>query len=584
MAILVLQYNSNTDRQPDDKAAGICYSNHMDTQKPSLPLNLHHKLILSHGLVAFFSVLLIGGFYLAAGGMNARPAIIFTLVLAALAGGLLGLAVGAWLTRPVLRRIQSAREISRAWLRGNLTFRLNDLTGDDLGRLAGQLDLLAEQLERDEQDLHELRKRNERLSDQVRALAVVEERNRLARELHDSVKQHLFSLAMTASAIRSRLETLEDGPVDLLEMVSEVETAAQTAQRETTRLIEDLRPGSLLERGLAVALNDYTLLFGAQEHLLIYLDVQGDVTRLPLSVAEAFYRVAQEALHNVARHAQATRVDVQIRCISRKALLTIRDNGVGFDLAQVRKGMGLANMQDRLLAIGGRLLLESQAGCGTIVQAEVDLAQPAEHLAGRSRPELLASGPALTNWGWLGQKLVIPVGQTWPWLPADLEHLRRPVMGPSMEPVSLEPGSGLFGRQKGFVLQYGQATQHRVIVHVRRWGYEWEYAGATWMLRNFGGLNDRLVLMRRRQPLAAMQYVGRQLNIWSEIIYDGRGYRLPYAKGNPAHSCLLDQQGEELLEVTGGHDPALQLRQVLPLPLVIMAAVRVLEESKETFK
>ena len=74
---------------------------------------------------------------------------------------------------------------------------------------------------------------------------------------------------------------------DLDEMVREIETAAQTAQRETTRLIEDLRPGSLQERGLAAALNDYTLLLGAREHLLIYLEVQGDDRRLPSAVAEA---------------------------------------------------------------------------------------------------------------------------------------------------------------------------------------------------------------------------------------------------------------------------------------------------------
>ena len=91
---------------------------------------------------------------------------------------------------------------------------------------------------------------------------------------------------------------------------SEIVNAAQSAQRETTRLIEDLRPGSLEEQGLAAALNDYTLLFGAQEHLLVYLDVQCNDKTLPPAAAEALYRVAQESLHNVARHAHATRVDV----------------------------------------------------------------------------------------------------------------------------------------------------------------------------------------------------------------------------------------------------------------------------------
>ncbi|MDY7078801.1 MAG: histidine kinase, partial [Chloroflexota bacterium] len=133
------------------------------------------------------------------------------------------------------------------------------------------------------------------------------------RELHDSVKQHLFSLAMTAGGIRARFDALPDVPHDLAEMVSEVETTAQSAQQEMTRLVKDLRPASLQEQGLAEALNDYTLLFGAREHLLIYLDVQGNDALLPPSVAESLYRVAQEALHNVARHARATRVDVHPR-------------------------------------------------------------------------------------------------------------------------------------------------------------------------------------------------------------------------------------------------------------------------------
>jgi len=191
------------------------------------------------------------------------------LALLIVCAALVGLLLGAWASRRLARRLGRALEISRAWLRGNLSLRIADPTKDDLGLLAEQLDLLADHLEKDERDLDVLRERNARLSDQVRALAVVEERNRLARELHDSVKQHLFSLAMTASAIRARFDALQDVPDDLGEMVHEVETTAQAAQREMTRLIKDLRPGSIEEQGLAEALNDYTLLFGAQEHLLI---------------------------------------------------------------------------------------------------------------------------------------------------------------------------------------------------------------------------------------------------------------------------------------------------------------------------
>ncbi len=265
------------------------------------------------------------------------------------------LPVSMVMTISLARRMQRLRYVSSAWLRGDFRARISDRAGDDLGALSGQLDLLAHQLEHSERDLSEERERNARLADQVRELAVVEERNRLARDLHDGVKQYLFSLGMTASAVRGRLEGMRWGsspergaegsgdapPTDLIEMVTEVENSARTAQREMTRLIEDLRPVSLQETGLAAALNSYTLLFGAREHLLIYLDVQGSDSQLPLSTSEALYRLAQEALLNVARHAMATRVDIDLKCLPEQVILVLHDNGVGFDTSRPSRGLGL---------------------------------------------------------------------------------------------------------------------------------------------------------------------------------------------------------------------------------------------------
>ena len=104
-------------------------------------------------------------------------------------------------------------------MRGNLNVQISDPLPDELGLLSENLDQLASHLEEDEEDLKRLSQSNTRLTDQVRALAVVEERNRLARELHDSVKQHLFSLAMTASAIKARIADLDNVPDDIHEMV-----------------------------------------------------------------------------------------------------------------------------------------------------------------------------------------------------------------------------------------------------------------------------------------------------------------------------------------------------------------------------
>lgn len=546
-----------------------------------LRMTLQHKLILAHVAVTLASILVAEWVVLTL--TAARPGQGSYAALTAIFAALAGLLLGVWASRSVVRRVGRALEISQAWMRGNLSLRIADPIPDDLGLLASQLDLLAEHLEDDEQDLEELRERNTRLTDQVRALAVVEERNRLARELHDSVKQHLFSLAMTASAIRAHFDTLQDVPSELDEMVREVETTAQAAQREMTRLIKDLRPGSLQEQGLADSLNDYTLVFGAREHLLIYLEVQGNDALLPPSVSEALYRVAQEALHNVARHARATRVDVHLLCIPEHVSLTIRDNGVGFDTSQPRRGLGLANMEERVMAIGGVLTVVSQPGAGTSVLAEVALPHPlgtadVGEITGleRNRPS-----PTIENWAWLGQRLVIPVGQTWPWLPADQVRLRRPLVDPGQELLMVRREAGFLGFGRDYVFQLGQRRTSLVRVHPGRSGYEWESGGASWALRRIRGLSGRMVLIRNGQPLAAMQYQGRLLNTWSEIVYDGRGYRLSYVKGQPGRCVLVDEVGDELLFVEDGGSPRIELRRPLPLPLLVMTAMRIVDESQD---
>lgn len=540
-------------------------------------LRIQHKLAVTHGAVTFITVLVVGGTLRAlAGSESVSGGRIALLAFVAAVGATL---LGALLTQATARRLNRVLEMSRAWLRGNLSLRLRDRGRDELGLLAENLDLLIEHLEEDEEDLQALRERNARLTDQVRALAVVEERNRLARELHDSVKQHLFSLAMTASAIRTRFEALDDLPGDLREMITEVERSAQVAQQETTRLIKDLRPDSLQEQGLAAALNDYTLIFGAREHLLIYLEVQGNDDLLPPSVAEALYRVAQEALHNVARHSRATRVDVHLRCIPEQVSLTIEDNGVGFDTEQADRGLGLTNMQERMLKIGGRLKVESERGTGTQIMAEVGLGQTFALQSDLAGPERHYPRPTIDNWNWLGQKLVIPVGQTWPWLPADQTHLRRPLIEPGDEEIRLKRTAALLGLRRDYILLVG--PRRLVHVHQTHAGYEWEENKATWTVRQMGTLSGRAVLTRNGQPLAAMQYQGRQVHTWSELVYDGRGYRLSYVQEQEKIPCdftLVGQTGELLLCVRGTKEPTLDLQRPLPLPLLIMATTRIVDE------
>jgi signal transduction histidine kinase len=495
--------------------------------------------------------------------------------------GLAGLLLGVWANRHLARRVARLLEISRAWLLGTLSLRIADHSRDDLGMLAEQLDALAEHLKQDEQDLAQLREYSTRLSDQVRALAVDEERERLARELHDGVKQHLFSLSMTTSALRTRLGSQPDVPEDVEEMASEVDSTAKTVQRSLTRLIENLRPAPLQEKGLAAALNDYTLLFGAREHILVYLDVQGNDALLPPSAAEALYRVAQEALHNVARHARATRVDVRLRCLPEQVILTLRDNGVGFDVDSTHRGLGLGNMQDRMMAVGGRVQIDSQIGGGTLVRAEVGLGVSVDVGVEATRPDRARPNPAIENWMWLGQRLVIPVGQTWPWLVADQVHLRQPLVEPGGAPWLILRHRGPLGLKHDYVLQSDQRGSPAVRIRHRRHGYEWRLGGALWALRHVRGPKGTLreVLLRNGQPLAAAQRQGRLLNTWSEFIYDGRGYSLSCSLDSAGSCVLADRAGEEVLSIEGGAEPRIELRRALPLPLLAMVAVRIVDET-----
>ena len=554
-------------------------------------ITLQHKLTLAHLAVILLSTLIAEIVTLVGMALILGQAVFTPLgwglhVILVLTGtGIIGGITGASINYLLARRLHRVLEVSRAWMRGNLSLRIADSRRDEIGLLARQLNLLAEHLEEDEEDLRELQERTSRLSDQVRALAVVEERNRLARELHDSVKQNLFSVAMTASAIRAKFSAMDDTPTDLQEMVQEVETTARAAQQEMTRLIEDLRPESLYDQGLAEALNDYTLILGAREHLLIYLDVHGNDKLLPPTVAEALYRVAQEALHNVARHARATRVDVDLRCIPEQVSLTIEDNGVGFDSSETHKGLGLGHMRERIMEVGGVLSVESQPGIGTTVAAEVALSHPLGVRPDFAEKEENRPSPTSENWAWLGQKLTIPVGQTWPWLPADQVNLRRPMVeATDGSPLNVKYSSSLLGLLRGYVIQGQRGVLARI--HCGITGYEWEMLSASWALRRIRGVSGRMVLTRNGQPMAAMQPQGRMLHTWNEIVYDGRGYRLSYVKGKPGGYVLVDEANDTLLKAEGSDPDRFELCRALPLPLLVMVTMRIADEviveSEET--
>jgi NarL family two-component system sensor histidine kinase LiaS len=198
---------------------------------------------------------------------------------------------------------------------------------------------------------------------------VVEERNRLARELHDSVKQHMFTSALLVRAARKLFPRDPEGAQQHLIQAEEL---AEQVQQELNSAIQALRPAALEDRGLAVVLQDYARDWSQRAGIVVDVRVQG-VRTTPLQIEEALFRVSQEALANVARHSRASKVQVQLTWNEEEVVLSMCDNGQGFDTARTfGKGLGLTSMRERVEALHGRLAISSSRE-GTTVEAHVPL-------------------------------------------------------------------------------------------------------------------------------------------------------------------------------------------------------------------
>lgn len=214
---------------------------------------------------------------------------------------------------------------------------------------------------------------NAQLQEQAEQLAVMNERSRLARDLHDSVTQSLYSLMLFAEAGR-RLAAADEWErvSDYIDRLSET---AHAALREMRLLLYELRPLVLQHEGLVDALRHRLEAVERRAGMQAYLTVDGAPDELPAALEEALYRVTQEALNNALKHAGASTVSVNIDINDADVTLDIEDDGVGFDKEAVesRGGIGLTSMQERVEALGGRLTIESVPGVGTRIHVEVPL-------------------------------------------------------------------------------------------------------------------------------------------------------------------------------------------------------------------
>jgi signal transduction histidine kinase len=209
---------------------------------------------------------------------------------------------------------------------------------------------------------------NARLHERSRELSIVEERNRLARELHDAVTQKLFGVVLAAESGAALLERDVDQAGAQLALVRDL---AREAMEELRSVIVHLRPAALEFEGLAVALAKHVDVLRRAHRREIVLDVEGEAPVAAAIEADVF-RIAQEALHNALRHAQAAHIEVRLRCEPGRVQLGVSDDGVGFDRGAVRsRSLGLTTMAERARAAGGALAIETAPGAGTTVRLEV---------------------------------------------------------------------------------------------------------------------------------------------------------------------------------------------------------------------
>jgi signal transduction histidine kinase len=211
---------------------------------------------------------------------------------------------------------------------------------------------------------------NAQLYDQAQQLAIIKERNRLARDLHDSVTQALYGVTLYAEAAARQLQLGEIGMV--ADHLGEIRATAQESLREMRLLVFELRLPMLKREGLAAALQARLEAVEGRVGLQTEFEAIGS-GRLRPEVEEGLYRIAQEALNNTLRHAQAQRVSVRLHQNGRIVTLEIIDDGIGFEPHQVRElgGFGLRGMEERASRLGGQLTVSSSHGKGTQIRVEV---------------------------------------------------------------------------------------------------------------------------------------------------------------------------------------------------------------------
>jgi NarL family two-component system sensor histidine kinase LiaS len=276
-----------------------------------------------------------------------------------LAAGLVGTYFGFLTAKGMVSRLQHASDVADAWSKGDFSEYIEDPVEDEISQLGQRLNRMAMQLK----DL--LKRRQE--------MAVSEERNRLARDLHDSAKQQALAASFQ---IGTALTLFERDTQTAKSHLVEADRLVDSVRMELTDLIHELRPQAMNGKDIAETLKDYAIEWAHQSGIEVNVDVK-EPPGLSLEVKQALFRILQESLANVARHSSAECVDIVLR-VDEGIQLVVSDNGHGFNVQETHAGMGLQSMRERAESLGGSFSVEVELTKGTRILVTF----PASHREG----------------------------------------------------------------------------------------------------------------------------------------------------------------------------------------------------------
>jgi len=261
----------------------------------------------------------------------------------------IGILFGFIIANSFTKRLDQMGKTTIQWGQGDFTKKAEVQGNDEISTLAVSLNHMASQFQQ--------------LIEKEQMLATMEERNRLARDLHDSVKQQIFAISMNLGAVKPLLQS------DLQKAIVQVEISSKLAQQaldELSTLINTLRPVQLGDQSLQDALREYLKVWQKQSGVSVVFRVEGGENVIGGEAEQSLYRVIQEALSNISRHSRATAASVFLTFSPDHFTLQISDNGIGFNKSSVKQGLGLHSMEERVKELNGTLQLNTSSSGTTI--------------------------------------------------------------------------------------------------------------------------------------------------------------------------------------------------------------------------